>query len=272
MKKSKIFVHIPKTGGTSVNVAMEAKYNRFNGDFQYVRKKFSVKKSQLPRKEEIQINKNEYGSHSHHNIKAIYTDAELKKYDVFTVVRNPYSRLVSLFEFYKLRYLDMGNHKGTEWIGKNKLYTFNTFVTGLIDEHMCEPGIIKHQGLIEGVDLYISPSSPQVEWLDKLKSFDVKIYKFEYIKEVFSDLDLKQTHKNSTVYKFGPNWKKGYDMHAKNLLAKVRHGLNKNWKNYYTQGLLDITNKIYKDDFKLLGYNIWNSIKDDYKWQEKKCL
>ena len=265
MKKSKIFVHIPKTGGTSVNEAMEARYNRFNGDIQYVRKKFSVKKKCLPRKEEIQINENEYGNHAHHNIKAIYTDDELKKYDIFTVVRNPYSRLVSLFEFYKLRYLDMGDHKGSEWIAKNKLYTFNTFVTGLVDDHMCEPGTIKNQGLVDDVNLYISPSSQQVEWLDNLKSFNVKIYKFECIKDVFADLDLKQTHKNSTVYKFGPNWKKCYDIHAKDMLKRVRHGLSKNWQNYYTQDLLNITNKVYRDDFKILGYNTWNSVKDDYK-------
>jgi len=251
MKKSSIFIHIPKTGGTSVNYAMAKASAGWAPFHKYVRKKYIGTRIS---KDAVHIGDNESGNHGHQNICAIYTENELKKYELFTVVRNPYSRLVSLFEFYRSRFQD------SYWVPKNNMVTFDSFVRGLLNRHIVEPGTVHRKGFVEGYDLYISPSMPQVSWLPDPEKINVKVYKLENLNSLFDDFKITPVHQNAGTYKYGPQWTAGLERHSKDLLKKVKSGLSKNWKPYYNQERLDIVNSIYSDDFIRFNYKVYEVI------------
>lgn len=214
-----IFIHIPKAGGTSIEETIS--------DFPLFRQKL--------------VNKyNWYGNIKHQNNQQTYeldhsTMAYLKNnckyydnnYFIFSVIRNPYARLVSEYHYCKYQY---------SRLIKN-LNTFNDFVYELKEKF---DYILKNK---ESNHLYVSHFLPQYLFTHNYRKQPLipmeNIYKLENIKDDWNkiktklniDVDLKHTEKNASKFKY-------------------------NYEDYYpSQELKEIVYELYKDDFIIFDYD-----------------
>lgn len=208
-----VFIHIPKAGGTSIESILCD---------------FPLFKYQL-------VNKyNWYGNIRNKEIKyeldhstMAYIKKNCKYYDntyfSFTIVRNPYARLVSEYHYCKYQY--------SRFI-KNTT-TFKDFILELQEKF---PTIIKDK---EKNHLYVSHYMPQYLFTHnyrKIKIID-KIYKLENINKEWKDIckilsiekELIKSEKNSSKFEY-------------------------DYKEYYDEELKNIVYELYKDDFEIFNY------------------
>jgi len=110
-----IFVHIPKTGGTSLSLALEAKAMKDDiliGDTPKAKN----------RRKRIKNAKVSGRLWKHARLTDIYglvTQEQIERYLVFTIVRNPWDRVVSYYHWLKMQKFD---HPAVE-IAKNNSFT-----------------------------------------------------------------------------------------------------------------------------------------------------
>lgn len=158
-EKNKIFIHIPKNAGTSVKTILE-KYN--------------------------------YPIHifgGHFTVQQSIARAKLYKYkykDIFTVVRNPYSRLISIYFFLKRK---MAEHvhifKNEDLTLPFKILTFDQFVRFFLLE-------VDMRFLWMNYYMFF----PQNSWIDKYKK-EVIVFKLEEeVQEIEKYLGHKLPHEN----------------------------------------------------------------------------
>ena len=152
----------------------------------------------------------------------------LKKYYIFTIVRNPYDRLVSLYLFSKR---GGGGANGNFALDINMQLTIrlSSFKDFIID--------IKNKWDTCKNDL---DYKPMIDWIrdDDNNILTNKIVKFENLQE-----DM-----NEVFYKTGLTYIDFKDRHD------YRSENRKNWSEYYDKELLDIVNKLYYEDFKIFNY------------------
>ena len=87
-KTNWVYIHIPKTGGTSIRHSLQKAHyilNKFEVDPNKVQEVFGINKAENP----THIKLNEYP----------LIGMDYKKYNYFTQVRNPFHRLVSAYFF-----------------------------------------------------------------------------------------------------------------------------------------------------------------------------
>ena len=154
---------------------------------------------------------------------------DLKNYYIFTVVRNPYDRLVSLYYYLKE---DNKKYKMMNYLlFIDNINTFSEFV---------------HYLKNNWDELKYNIGKPMIKYIiDKNNKIVVnKIVKFEDLQKDMNDvfektgltyIDFNKTH----LYK-----------------SKIR----KHWREYYNKELLDIVNKLYHEDFKIFNYKTINII------------
>lgn len=146
---NKMFIWIPKTSGTSLYRAMSEKDPTFL-------KCLDVKK--IPN-----------GTHGHVKINCVYSEQELENFYIFTIVRNPYSRTVSLYEYLKkLNIIDK--------------ITFLDFTNKI--KSVPPIGPYNRIGL--------SQCNPQSDWLFGIKK--VQIFYFENLSPLYDELGLKKQY------------------------------------------------------------------------------
>lgn len=162
---NKLFIWIPKTSGTSFYES----YSRIDPTF--------VKK--------LDGTKISNGTHGHYLVSDIYNKEEMSKFDIFTIVRNPFSRAVSLFEYLK----------------KNNLFprdkSFKFFLE-TVKSGVPPVGPYNRIGL--------SQCNLQKDWIPP--DVTVKIYRLENRGELLRDFQLKNFHTNRSVYK---DYRRYYD-------------------------------------------------------------
>lgn len=209
-----VFIHIPKAGGTSIETCL--------CDFPLFRHKL--------------INKyNWYGNIKNDDIKyeldhstMAYLKNNCKYYNQnyfkFSVVRNPYARLVSEYHYCKYQY--------SRYI-KN-LDSFKDFIYEIKSKFKY---IIQNK---EKDHLYVSHYLPQYLFTHNYRKVSIvdKVYKLENIKE-----DWKDICKNLNIEKDLVKVEKYSSKHEYNYL------------DYYNQELKDIVYDLYKDDFIIFNYN-----------------
>lgn len=209
-----VFIHIPKAGGTSIETCL--------CDFPLFRHKL--------------INKyNWYGNIKNDDIKyeldhstMAYLKNNCKYYNQnyfkFSVVRNPYARLVSEYHYCKYQY--------SRYI-KN-LDSFKDFIYEIKSKFKY---IIQNK---EKDHLYVSHYLPQYLFTHNYRKVLIvdKVYKLENIKE-----DWKDICKNLNIEKDLVKVEKYSSKHEYNYL------------DYYNQELKDIVYDLYKDDFIIFNYN-----------------
>jgi hypothetical protein len=154
----------------------------------------------------------------------------LKKYYIFTIVRNPYDRLVSLYLFSK-RGGGGANGNFALDINMQLTITLNSFKDFIIN--------IKNKWDICKIDIRYKP---MIDWIrdDDNNILTNKIVKFENLQEDMNEV-FEQT--GLTYIDF----------------SKIHHYKSENrkhWMEYYDKEILDIVNELYYEDFIVFDYKI----------------
>lgn len=140
-----------------------------------------------------------------------YSPKEFDEYFKFTIVRNPWDRIVSAYHFLK-----EGGFNNTDavWFKKN-LETYEDF-NDFVLKWVCKENIFKFMHFI-----------PQHCFLgNEGKLLVNKVYKFEKINEMYNDinnrfnLNLFDLHKNKTKNRKS-NYRSYYNNNTKNIVANV---------------------------------------------------
>lgn len=116
-----IFVHIPKTGGTSLTLALEDRAKR--GDIIISDTPKGKRRRQRVKKFQEQTDKRLWKHSTLADLESIVTPEEMREYFVFAMVRNPWDRLVSYYHWLRMQNFE---HR---MVRLAKMTTFQTFVT-----------------------------------------------------------------------------------------------------------------------------------------------
>ena len=209
-----IFIHIPKAGGTSIEELL----------------------CDFPLFKHLLINKyNWYGNIKNNEISyeldhstMAYLKNNCKYFDntyySFTIVRNPYARLVSEYHYCKYQYTRL-------------IKNTNSFKEFILEIKENFDYIKKNK---EKKHLYVSHYLPQYMFTHNYKKKKIvdDIFKLENIQNEWKiicnklqiNLDLIKTEKNATQFKY-------------------------NYEEYYDDELKNIVYDLYKDDFEIFNYN-----------------
>lgn len=172
--KNSLFIWIPKTSGTSLVKSITEQYSEFT--------------TCLTTKKILT------GTHGHIKIDQIYSKNELNNFYLFSIVRQPYSRAVSLYEYLK-------KHNVIENI------TFLEF-TKIIDKI---PPVGRYN------TLGLSQCNPQYDWIDGIEN--VNIFYFENLEPLYENLKLdKKYHLNRSVQS---DYKKYYCLESYENIKKI---------------------------------------------------
>ena len=185
-----IFIHVPKAAGISINKAI---FGNLGG-----------------------------GHKTAKAYKSIFGPIVYNRYFVFTIVRNPYSRLVSTYQFLK----NGGYNERDRIWAKNNLSRFNSFedfVAGWLNE--------------------------QTVW-----SYIHFVPQYNFISNRYDEIDVDFIGKFETLETDFIKICELADIQGKTL---ARHNIGQvsgNWRDYYTDEAKKIVYRVYKKDFDLLGY------------------
>lgn len=193
-KNQSIFIHLPRSAGTSISEALEM-YQRGHYSVQFYSR-------EVPEKWE--------------------------EYKIFTVVRNPYDRFVSCYEYAKMDESYHHSKDGNARHGKHPDYDL------LVDKSF-EECVELYYSSPERFDSKTWPQ--QTDWLEPPVEFEreCQIFRFEedFISKIkdFLDVDVDIPHLNQS-------------------------DKEKDWRKYYSSD--DLARKVYMsyvDDFKNFDYN-----------------
>lgn len=221
-KEKLIYIHIPKTGGVSIEEFLQSHYGYRRNAFIF-NHGYGIYPSN-------NNNGNTVYPHMHYPLQ--YVVAELNKHnievdnswDIFSIVRNPYNKLISaLFYDSKLplryNYFTLPENQ--------RHYYFNSMLNEYLNSD------INH-------NYHSNHSCPQYKFFENT-NLNYKIFKFEIgLKNILSELgytDLdKLTHKLDTFALMG--------------VEKTPY------ETMYTNKFIDYVNQTYSKDFELFGYEM----------------
>ncbi|WED20639.1 sulfotransferase family protein [Vibrio sp. JC009] len=169
-----------------------------------------------------------YGENKSHHAKAIdfieQSEVKYRSAFSFTIVRNPYERLYSAYNYLKKGGMNVIDQVWRD-IYVNKYNDFRSFVT--------------EGGLQFAVSCSAEHFIPQHEFvfLDEIQLCD-------YIGYLEQQEEIERTISNQLGYKFV--------LSNKNTTLKNEY----NFKKIYNDEMIAIVNEVYKDDFSLLGYKM----------------
>lgn len=194
-----LFIHIPKTGGVSV-----------------YRSLFSSQENQTTVKSIGHFSLKDYG--------IIFGHDKLKEYFKFTLVRNPWSRLLSSYKFMKKG----GFHpRDAAWTEKNlsKFSSFNDFIVQWLNHR----NIYRSLHFIPQYEFLISRNGQtNIDFIGKLEDINSD---FSRIKDKLR-IDCKLIHHNQS----SSNRKKI------------------NYRDFYTEETRDIVAHVYRKDIEMFNY------------------
>ena len=187
-----IFIHIPKTAGTSISSYFNERQIRLR----------------------VQPGKHDTINHIKQRFSNLYDS-----YSKFTVVRNPYDRMVSWYFYLKNECLQSG-------LPLEKAFPCN-FIQWVKDPYGSLYAKQKLNIYKNGKDINMGYLDPQYTFLDK----DVVVLKYENLNNDLNNFfkkEIKLPIKNSTNHEY--------------------------YLNYYNKYALNVVYDIYKEDFKRFNY------------------
>lgn len=140
-----IFMHIPKTGGSSVSYHLKG----ISSD------KVCLAESRLGIDTGVSVNDPETGKNVKHISinKLIKQNPKYKDYYKFTIVRNPYDRVMSYYFWYKgTRRFRRGFERDNFKLFVKRLSDFQfKYITDPVTEELLVDKIVKYENLVEGL-------------------------------------------------------------------------------------------------------------------------
>jgi hypothetical protein len=191
------FIHIPKCAGTTIEKALDTQKE----EFFFSKNRFNTLLKVSPQ------------HFSYRNLKII---SNLDKFKLFTVVRNPYDRIVSEY-----KYIQNGEN---EYWADFKNITFDTFVEKifLLDE-------------FKRYDLFDSHFELQYSFIEGGEDL-IKVFKYENLQEAFDWLNLTT---DSTI-----------------TFPHERNSEKMHYSFYYKyRKTIDIVSEVYKKDLEYFNYS-----------------
>ena len=231
-----LFIHVPKTGGTSVE-----KYFADLAEVEYPLKRENIygppripeARTLNPPGPKMTINSLQHMSYDnllrwsrkHFNIK-IYNDIKIQ---IFTIVRNPYERTVSDLFFFNLIDTNIKQHQVTVILKKYLQCDYNT-ISEKIDDY--QPPVNKINYHYDNFDNHVTPQWKLVAKNQKELHAEIKYMKTESLNE-----DMKR-HGFSD-----------FDLH---LLSNKNDNID--YYSYLNSESIHLINEAYGPDFELFGY------------------
>ncbi len=162
-----------------------------------------------------------------------------------TIVRNPFSRLVSAYNFMK----GGGFNKHPEYLAITRKYpTFEEFVLGFLNTSMFSLKYVQHYPL-NGYEVLLRQYDFLVDASGKMALLPENIGRFE-----------NRTLSDGCETSYEKDIERLYSVKMTVHYSKTTSDIN-DWKTYYTNpDVVKIVGKAYKKDFHLLGYS--NRIED----------
>lgn len=212
-KMKKLFIWIPRTGGTSIWAAIDSKETAKTRTSQRI-----VHTRQWYSNVDITTFEHQGFKSLPQAIREAYTPETT---DVFTVVRNPWDRLVSIYERLRTGRIDEQRALKTMCIYD---MTFEGYVREfvLLNLHSKVNSPYREGGW--------SFANPQVSWINSYLQPDaIRVFRFEKLQEVFDWLGLPICHHNAVSHK--------------------------PYQEYYTPELRDAVGEFYKQDIETFSYS-----------------
>ncbi|MDX9875817.1 MAG: sulfotransferase family 2 domain-containing protein, partial [Spongiibacteraceae bacterium] len=148
---------------------------------------------------------------------------EFRRYFVFTVVRNPWDRLVSTFEFLRNGTTWKKQQRwATHWLGEQ---SFETFVLRLEDDFRFRNGVLAE-------DFFFAQSYFTTDC--RGRNLVDRIYRFEALPAAFAEL----------TQRFG----------VAADLTHERRSRRRDYRSYYTDRTVAIVERLYAADVRRFGY------------------
>jgi hypothetical protein len=222
---STCFIHIPKTGGTSINAYFSDKY---------------LKKFNLNDKSDIRVKKITH----HSNIDYIVNNLNSKPQYTFSIVRNPWDRLVSWYFYYcnsqgKKEDVFSKIEKVENLTLKNDLIKYYNYWFEGFDSFICNcldnSSIWKHGQTLHS-DFWYTPSTNQSEWIFTKNNSVDEFFKTEEMDKCWTVI------------------KERFDLNENINLPYVRKSKHKHYKEYYSDKTKKKVNEVYEKDIELFKY------------------
>tara|TARA_Y100000816_G_scaffold15591_1_gene10262 strand:+ start:1027 stop:1770 length:744 start_codon:yes stop_codon:yes gene_type:complete len=213
--KDFIFIHIPKTAGStirsSLNKDSKLLYNGSPLNF----KRIGIKKNDLLKNSNVKI----YDFVDHMPYQAIKEIKHKNPNIIFTFVRNPYSRAVSLY-FECIRNTKLRNE-----LQITKNISFNEFLNNIKNK--------QHWFTLSMVQYIGKENIKKISFIGKIEKFKSDTKKLEVKYNIIIDNNF-HNYNNSIGFKYLPS----------------------NYTDYYNnEKNIELVNIIYSEDFKTFNYN-----------------
>jgi hypothetical protein len=194
-----IFVHIPKTGGTSLSLVLEAKAMKDDlliGDTPKA-------KSRRNRAKGMDTSGRLWKHSRLADIYGLVTQQQIESYFVFTIIRNPWDRMVSYYHWLKIQKFD---HPAVRCAHE---YSFTDFLSDPMIKHSLQNDaaqkyVSDHSG-VDRCDLYLRLEFLQQDTGLLEQHLEIKLKKLPHDNRSKRDRDYAGY----------------YDAQSKNIIAKV---------------------------------------------------
>jgi hypothetical protein len=198
LKHNLFYIHIPKTAGTSIEKALDMQKDECFYSENRVNKTFKI-------------------SPQHLCYLTLDSFFNFKNFTLFTVVRNPFDRIVSEYKYIQ--------HEENQYWNKFKKLKFDSFIQEVfsLDES-------------ERSGLFDDHFKPQYKFIEGGED-KIQVFKYENIQEVFDWLNLK----TNLVLNF-PHERKSNKMHCSMY--------------YKYKDTIDFVRNFYEKDFEIFNYSL----------------
>jgi hypothetical protein len=208
------YIHIPKTGGSSIELCLNLDQLIGGYRYEYIKNGSTIRCKSSPQHLTLDILEDAVEHFNH--------------FEQFTVVRNPYDRLVSEYHF---SYDCRTENKIMLFLKKNNLFSFDDFIKYIFLNMSEDERQLKFDNHFVPQIRYTQGKTP------------VKVFKFENLNNLQDWLREKTNNENLVI----PH--------------EMKSQTRKPYLEYFNnQEILDIVNEYYIDDFTAFNYQIIRSL------------
>ena len=228
-EKKFIFVHIPKCAGSSI----EYLFKKNNLHLEFIDEILDFKNSKINFSEVVELHKGKTQHLSASDIKKLIGNIKFEQYDKFSIVRNPFDRLVSYYFFIKKIKTPNLDKIHVKLVHSSS--NFHEFVVRAIETPGMYPLFNQY--------LYLYDDDKSSNMMDYVGKFETLESNF---KEIIKNLKLEKNKPDNLRKVFGL---------SKFKLPKVNTSNRGNYREYYNSELKHIVQQACHKDCELFDYD-----------------